>query len=286
MKSNQAGIFFLVFFFVTLTSTFTHKASCQSSLIQYLKVERKNWDEFQAYYALSPEIMKGATVHFELVGEDGSVLQMFKTPQIKIDDRQLGSKEKFSIQVVVHHKNQVYTESESFTSSEKSIELKNKVSLPLETSSSIATLNLDCKLLRTKYMEEDKWEEVGDFKDVGVTMYLTNKRTLDYVEVPIPKKSIQFNLAEYPSFAELKTQIDNDLSERGKSMIKYYFQFVWNRNSYVVEGGVKLLEVIPDKGVTTGVLSPFDSVQRLVSNKEEGVDAIISASRAKISSEP
>ncbi len=286
MKLYKAGAVFLVILFTSTLVFTSKKAMSQSSLIQYMKVERKNWDDFQAYYALSPEIIKGASVHFELVGEDGSVLQMFKTAQIKISDKYLGSKEKFSIKIVVEHKKNIYSESENFTASEKSVEIKNKVNLPIESNSSIATLNLDCKLMRTKYMEEDKWEEVGDFSDVGVTMFLTNKRTLDYVEIPVPKKSSQFNLNEFPSYAELKSQIDADLKERGKSMIKYYFQFVWNRNSYVVEGGTKLLEVLPEKGVTTGILSPYESVQRLVSNEEDGVDAIISASRAKFSTEP
>ena len=79
--------------------------------------------------------------------------------------------------------------------------------------------------------------------DVAVSLFVSNGNANDYVEVPLNKKNTEFDLAQYKYFDDLKMQMERDLRKTNNAVVKYYFQFNWDRNVYIVDGGSKNINV-------------------------------------------
>jgi hypothetical protein len=133
-------------------------------------------------------------------------------------------------------------------------------------------------LLRRNFTHSDKWEKVGDFKDVGVTLFVGGGVNKDHIEVPLNKKFSNFDLANYKYYDDLKMQIEKDLFTKNTAEVEYYYQFNWDRNVYVVYGGSK--NINQDKNEIVVYTLSSDMMQRLVNTSTTNYDLGVASASA------
>lgn len=270
MKANFLPKFLIALTLLTLTTISQLIASETSDYkIRDFALGRKSWEEFNTSFVVQNTVSGSTGItsdnfKIEMIGEDGTVLRTIRDKyNFTIDDKNLGSGEKLVFKLTVVVKGDVLTAERVDYASQKSVVIDNDISLPIENHISIGNVKLACKLMRTKFNNPSKWENIGDFSDVAVSLFISNGNANDYVEVPLNKKSLDFDLAQFKYFDELKMKMERDLRKNNTATIKYYFQFVWDRNTYIVDGGSKSIDV-KDEIEMAIVKSYSNDVQKLV----------------------
>jgi hypothetical protein len=251
MKANSLPKFLIALLLLTLTTSFSTLFASVS--IEYkvkdFSLGRKTWDEFNITFNIQNVISKNNNINpdsykIEMIGEDGTVLRTVNNKKVfTIEDKNLGSGEKLTFRFTAEIKGETVTLDRIDYASQKSIIIDNEINLPIENHISVGDVKLACKLMRTKFKNSNKWEVVGTFSDVAVSLFVSNGNANDYVEVPLNKKNTEFDLAQYKYFDDLKMQMERDLRKTNNAVVKYYFQFNWDRNVYIVDGGSKNINV-------------------------------------------
>ncbi len=235
-------------------------------------LHQNNWDNFsvsfKAMSKISTEEVKASEYRVEIFAEDGSLLKTFRnSANFSINDKNVGSKEKLTFKLFVEVAGEILVKETTILASEKSVIVKNNVNVPLEDYISIGNVYVNCELMRRNFRHQDKWDKVGNFNDVGVTLFISNGTNKDYVEVPINKKTSSFDLSNYKYFDDFKMQIEKDLYKNNCAEIKYHYQFNWDRNIYVIYGGSK--NINKEKNQTVVYSFRRKMVQKLVSNTKD-----------------
>jgi len=259
----------------------------QTYAINKFNLGQKNWDMYNSSFEVictsnggwpvKPEKFK-----IELFGQDGALIQTFHSASFNVEDKNLGSGEKLTFRLSVTIGKELVTAERQSVASEKSIILQNDIVLPLEDHISIADLNTDCKLMRTKFGQPEKLEQIGGFEDVGVTLFVSNNSGLDFLQVQISKKKETVDIAQCKYFEDFLVQFERELNSQKTSQLKYYYQFNWNRNTYLLEGGSKRVTA---NGNSTSFASKSyhnnDLIQHLVLREDPSIVGIIQASSEK-----
>jgi hypothetical protein len=276
MKTNHIKSLTALFFLLILFSANLKAEESSDYKINNFTLRQSSWDNFSiSFKAVSKNYTEDMTISgykLEVFAEDGSLLKTYRnTSNFSIIDKNIGSKEKLSVRLSVEIGGEIITKETSVFASEKSVIVKNTVNIPLEDHISIGNVHVDCALMRRQFKHQDKWEKVGNFNDVGVTLFISNGSNKDYVEVPINKKSSNFDLSNYKYFDDLKMQIEKDLYKTNCAEVKYYYQFNWDRNVYVVYGGSKNID--REKNQTVVYSNNRQVLQKLVTsnNNTDGV---------------
>jgi hypothetical protein len=251
MKANSIPKFLIALLLLTLTTSFSTLFASVSTeyKVKDFSLGRKTWDEFNITFNIQNVISKNNNINpdsykIEMIGEDGTVLRTVKNKKVfTIEDKNLGSGEKLTFRFTAEIKGETVTLDRIDYASQKSIIIDNEINLPIENHISVGDVKLACKLMRTKFKNSNKWEVVGTFSDVAVSLFVSNGNANDYVEVPLNKKNTEFDLAQYKYFDDLKMQMERDLRKTNNAVVKYYFQFNWDRNVYIVDGGSKNINV-------------------------------------------
>jgi hypothetical protein len=251
MKANSLPKFLIALLLLTLTTSFSTLFASVSTeyKVKDFSLGRKTWDEFNITFNIQNVISKNNNINpdsykIEMIGEDGTVLRTVKNKKVfTIEDKNLGSGEKLTFRFTAEIKGETVTLDRIDYASQKSIIIDNEINLPIENHISVGDVKLACKLMRTKFKNSNKWEVVGTFSDVAVSLFVSNGNANDYVEVPLNKKNTEFDLAQYKYFDDLKMQMERDLRKTNNAVVKYYFQFNWDRNVYIVDGGSKNINV-------------------------------------------
>jgi|694.fasta_scaffold56329_6 hypothetical protein len=251
MKANSLPKFLIALLLLTLTTSFSTLFASVSTeyKVKDFSLGRKTWDEFNITFNIQNVISKNNNINpdsykIEMIGEDGTVLRTVNNKKVfTIEDKNLGSGEKLTFRFTAEIKGETVTLDRIDYASQKSIIIDNEINLPIENHISVGDVKLACKLMRTKFKNSNKWEVVGTFSDVAVSLFVSNGNANDYVEVPLNKKNTEFDLAQYKYFDDLKMQMERDLRKTNNAVVKYYFQFNWDRNVYIVDGGSKNINV-------------------------------------------
>lgn len=271
MKAYNLHKILIALTLTTLTFSFTSLFAFAKAdyIIRDFSLGRKSWEEFNVTYTIQDTTsgvtdIKPSEYKIEMLGEDGTILKTFHNKnEFTIDDKNLGSGEKLTFKLSLFIKGNIVTAEKTTYASQKSVVLDNNVNLPLENHISVGDVKIACKLMRTKFNNVDKWETIGTFNDVAVSLFISNGNVNDYVEVPLNAKNTSFDLAQYKHYDDLKMQMERDLRKQNTALIKYYFQFVWDRNTYIVEGGSKNINVKADENIAI-VKSYTTDIQKLV----------------------
>ncbi|MEI6311843.1 MAG: hypothetical protein WCP57_06265 [Bacteroidota bacterium] len=285
MKAYKLHKILIALTLTTLTFSFTSLFAFAKAdyIVRDFSLGRKSWEEFKVTYTIQNTTsgntdIKPTEYKIEMLGEDGTILKTFHNKnEFTIDDKNLGSGEKLTFKLSIFIKGNIFTAEQSAYASQKSVVLDNNVNLPLENHISVGDVKIACKLMRTKYNNVDKWETIGTFNDVAVSLFISNGNVNDYVEVPLNTKNTSFDLAQYKYYDDLKMQMERDLRKQNTALIKYYFQFVWDRNTYIVEGGSKNINVKEYENIAI-VKSYSTDIQKLVTTNNYNKPIIISAS--------
>lgn len=261
----------------------TQATEANNYSINNFVLHQKNWDEFTISFkvgsTLYAEELPASSYKVELFAEDGSILKTYRnTSNLYINDKNLGSKEKLSFKLTVEIEHALLTKETSVMASEKSVIVKNKINIPLEEHISVGNAFVNCELLRRNFIHSDKWEKVGDFKDVGVTLFVGGGLNKDHIEVPLTKKFSNFDLANYKYYDDLKMQIEKDLYTKNTAEVEYYYQFNWDRNVYVVYGGSK--NINQDRNEMVVYTLSSDMMQRLVNTSNTNYDMGVTSAAA------
>ncbi len=283
MKTRYTKLLLVVILLTTVFSMATQATEVANYSIDNFVLKQKNWDEFTISFkvgsTLYAEELPTATYKIELLAEDGSILKTFRnTSNLSVNDKNLGSKEKLTFKLTVDIDNTIISKETSVMASEKSVIVKNKVNIPLEEHISVGNAYVSCELLRRNFTHSDKWEKVGDFKDVGVTLFVGGGLNKDHIEVPLNKKFSNFDLANYKYYDDLKMQIEKDLFTKNTAEVEYYYQFNWDRNVYVVYGGSK--NINQDKNEIVVYTLSSDMMQRLVNTSTINYDLGVASASA------
>jgi len=95
--------------------------------------------------------------------------------------------------------------------------------------------------------------------------------------ITVNKKNTEFDLAQYKYFDDLKMQMERDLRKTNNAVVKYYFQFNWDRNVYIVDGGSKNINI--DSNLEYAVVKSYSTdIQKLVTPNTYNSNTAISAS--------
>ena len=283
MKAKNLQKILIALTLTTLTTISSTIAATNDYRIYEYSVDRKSWDEFIVSFSIQNMITGNSNVKvddykIDMYGEDGTILKSFKNKsEFIVDDKNLGSGEKLLFKLTAKVNGDILSSDRTIYASQKSVTIDNDVNLPIENHISIGEVKMACKLMRTKFTDNTKWETIGTFNDVAVSLFISNGNNKDYVEVPLNKKSTYFDLAQYKYFDDFQSQMERDLRNSNTAVIKYYFQFVWDRNVYVVEGGSKNIN-IKNKNDVAIVKSYTTDIQKLVTTNSYSLPGIISAS--------
>ena len=285
MKANNLRKILIALTLTTLTCSLTplYAFAKADYIVRDFSLGRKSWEEFNVTYIIQNTTsgrtdIKPSEFKIEMLGEDGTILKTIRNKNtFIIDDKNLGSGEKLTFKLSIIIKGNLFTAEQSAYASQKSVVLDNNVNLPLENHVSVGDVKIACKLMRTKYQNSDKWETIGNFNDVAVSLFISNGNLNDYVEVPLNAKNTSFDLAQYKYYDDLKMKMESDLREQKTALIKYYFQFVWDRNTYIVEGGSKKISVKEDENIAI-VKNYSTDIQQLVTTNNYKEPVVISAS--------
>jgi hypothetical protein len=72
-------------------------------------------------------------------------------------------------------------------------------------------------------------------------------------------------------------QMERDLRKTNNAVVKYYFQFNWDRNVYIVDGGSKNINI--DSNLEYAVVKSYSTdIQKLVTPNTYNSNTAISAS--------
>jgi hypothetical protein len=285
MKANSLPKFLIALLLLTLTTSFSTLFASVSTeyKVKDFSLGRKTWDEFNITFNIQNVISKNNNINpdsykIEMIGEDGTVLRTVKNKKVfTIEDKNLGSGEKLTFRFTAEIKGETVTLDRIDYASQKSIIIDNEINLPIENHISVGDVKLACKLMRTKFKNSNKWEVVGTFSDVAVSLFVSNGNANDYVEVPLNKKNTEFDLAQYKYFDDLKMQMERDLRKTNNAVVKYYFQFNWDRNVYIVDGGSKNINI--DSNLEYAVVKSYSTdIQKLVTPNTYNSNTAISAS--------
>ena len=285
MKANSLPKFLIALLLLTLTTSFSTLFASVSTeyKVKDFSLGRKTWDEFNITFNIQNVISKNNNINpdsykIEMIGEDGTVLRTVKNKKVfTIEDKNLGSGEKLTFRFTAEIKGETVTLDRIDYASQKSIIIDNEINLPIENHISVGDVKLACKLMRTKFKNSNKWEVVGTFSDVAVSLFVSNGNANDYVEVPLNKKNTEFDLAQYKYFDDLKMQMERDLRKTNNAVVKYYFQFNWDRNVYIVDGGSKNINT--DSNLEYAVVKSYSTdIQKLVTPNTYNSNTAISAS--------
>jgi hypothetical protein len=285
MKANSIPKFLIALLLLTLTTSFSTLFASVSTeyKVKDFSLGRKTWDEFNITFNIQNVISKNNNINpdsykIEMIGEDGTVLRTVKNKKVfTIEDKNLGSGEKLTFRFTAEIKGETVTLDRIDYASQKSIIIDNEINLPIENHISVGDVKLACKLMRTKFKNSNKWEVVGTFSDVAVSLFVSNGNANDYVEVPLNKKNTEFDLAQYKYFDDLKMQMERDLRKTNNAVVKYYFQFNWDRNVYIVDGGSKNINI--DSNLEYAVVKSYSTdIQKLVTPNTYNSNTAISAS--------
>jgi hypothetical protein len=285
MKANSLPKFLIALLLLTLTTSFSTLFASVSTeyKVKDFSLGRKTWDEFNITFNIQNVISKNNNINpdsykIEMIGEDGTVLRTVNNKKVfTIEDKNLGSGEKLTFRFTAEIKGETVTLDRIDYASQKSIIIDNEINLPIENHISVGDVKLACKLMRTKFKNSNKWEVVGTFSDVAVSLFVSNGNANDYVEVPLNKKNTEFDLAQYKYFDDLKMQMERDLRKTNNAVVKYYFQFNWDRNVYIVDGGSKNINI--DSNLEYAVVKSYSTdIQKLVTPNTYNSNTAISAS--------
>jgi hypothetical protein len=277
----------LLLFSLTIPTLASGNTFKQTYAINKFNLGQKNWDVYNSFFEVICTSNGGWPVKpdkfkIELFGQDGALIQTYHTATFNVDDKNLGSGEKLTIRLTATiGKESVMAERQS-RASEKSIVLQNDIVLPLEDHISIADLSTDCKLMRAKYGQSDKLEQIGGFEDIGVTLFVSNNSGLDFLQVPVSKKKETIDIAKCKYFEDFLVQFERELNSQKTTQLKYFYQFNWNRNTYLLEGGSKRISMSNNKAMLAAkTYHSGELIQHLVLREDPSIVGMIHASAEK-----
>lgn len=279
MKTNILPKILIVL--LTLTSFLTVNAA--NYKFQEFSLDRKSWEDCNVVFNIMNTVSGYSRIEpleykIDVLQEDGTIIKSIKNKTtFLMDDKNLGSGEKIIIRLTAYLVGEEISSEKIVFASQKSVIIDNDVNLPIENHISVGDVKIACKLMRKKFNNETKWETIGTFDDVAVSLFISNSKASDYVEVPLNKKVTSFDLAQYKYFDDFKMQMERDLRKTNVAQIKYYFQFVWDRNVYIVEGGSKNINMQNQEDIAV-VKSYTTDIQKLVTANSYDRSSQISAS--------
>ena len=180
MKAQNLHKFLIALTLTTLTTITTAFASISEYKVREYSLVRKSWDEYTMTFSIQNIISGNPNVKVddykvEMLGEDGTILKSFKNKnEFEVDDRNLGSGEKLIFRLTARVNGDIVTSDRILFASQKSVSIDNDVNLPIENHISIGEVKMACKLMRSKFGDNTKWETIGTFNDIAVSLFISN----------------------------------------------------------------------------------------------------------------
>lgn len=234
---------------------------------------RKNWEDFNISFDIVDSKfdnlhMSPSKFKIELYGENGTLLHTYRSTKFSVDDANMGSGEKLRFVLIAEVNGELIRSEAEFAASAKNMLLSNNAHTPIENLVAQNGFTVNCKLQRAKFSDNSRWETIGSYHDVSITLYSKSSKSSDYRQVPLIRTGpvAQGNLKYID---DLKAKLVRDeLKTKEAGQYQHFYQFNCDRISYLVDGET---ENFTDKGEQsfTVVKSLTDQfVQRLVTMQD------------------